>query len=343
MSDNNLPGAEPGPVDDAPISFGDGVEKLSNLLADPETDLPEAEEEAKAGDEIEGEEPEIAIDPEDVETEETAQEADGSDAEIKGGRFAPDNAKVTLDDGTVTTIADLKRGTMFQRDYTKKTTELAEQRKTFEARQSEVDQQAQTLRELAEKITTFSQKYLPKPPEPFTGSVETDPIGYMRHMQSKADYDAALAEFNGLQAGTQVLSEADQRKATEAAQANLMAEMQALKAKDPLFTNEAKARAFFEEAVTKGAEWWGLTPEEVGNTASHKAILILRDAMLYRKAVAKAKDAQKQVQAKPILPKVERRASSGTRISADKQAQTERLRRSGSLDDAVAILKNLPL
>lgn len=343
MSDNNLPAEAAGPVDDAPIAFSDGVEKLSNLLVDPETDLPEADEEASAGSEAtEGDEPEIAIDPEDVDEPEGAEQPDGPQ-NYEAGRFAADNAKVKLDDGSVISVAELKRNNLFQRDYTKKTTEHANAVKEFETRKSQVDQQAQSLRELAEKITAFGERYLPKPPDAFSGSIDTDPLGYMRYMQQKEAYDEAVAQFNGLKVGNQALSEADRRKASDAAQAALQAEMQTLRTKDPLFTDQSKARAFFEEAVSKGGEWWGLTPDEVGGLTSHKAILILRDAIRYRKAVAKAGETQKQVQAKPILPRAERRGNPGTRISADKQAQTERLRQSGSLEDAAAILKNLSL
>ena len=127
MAEDNLSGS-PEPVATTPPTEDELVEDISNLLEPPETDQPEEPEEATA--------PTEEDDPlglaEDVEAD-TAETGDESEEpEIKGGRFAPDSAKVTLDDGSVTTIAELKRGSLFQRDYTQKTQALAEERKSFE-------------------------------------------------------------------------------------------------------------------------------------------------------------------------------------------------------------------
>ena len=345
MSIDNLPGESAGPVDDAPKSEAELVSDIADLLDDdPVTDpAPKSEDQAKAAADDEGDEPEIDV-TEDVEDEAEAEDPDGSqDAEIKGGRFAPDSAKVTLDDGTVITVADLKRNNLFQRDYTKKTTELAAEREQITYRKSELDQLAQSLTQLAERLTVFSPKYLPQPPEPFAGTPDTDPIGYMRYMQQRERYEEAVAEFNGIQHGTSQLTEAQWRQQEDQAQQTWATEAATLVERDKFFADPKKVKTFFEDAVSIGAEAWGLSAEDIGALRTHKAFLVLRDAVRYRKALAKAPEVNKQVQAKPVVAIGGRRADPNTKVSAQKQARSERLRREGSFQAGVASLMDLDL
>lgn len=341
MSDDNLPG-EPGPVDDAK-TFDQSVEDISNLLPDdPATDLIAGDaDQATADAEDDGDEPEIDMS-EDVEDEEGAEDADGSEEpEIKGGRFAPDTAKVTLEDGTVITVADLKRNNLFQRDYTKKTTELAAEREQVTRKASEVDQQAQSLAQLAERLQVFSHTYLPTPPEPFQGTPDTDPIGYMKHMQATEKYNLAYSQYMAIDQERQRLLEAQQQEQAAKAAEAIDAEFATLRSKDAFFSDATKVKGFLDEVTTKGAEWWGLTPERIGRMQTAEEFLILRDALRYRRAVAKAPEVTKQVQAKPAMARVGKRADPGARVSSQKQARSEQLRTSGTLEAGVARLMDL--
>ena len=68
----------------------------------------------------------------------------------------PDDRKVTLADGVDTTFGDLRKGTMFERDYRQKTSTLARQREEFQSQQTEFEAQKTSaeaqLKELAEKL-----------------------------------------------------------------------------------------------------------------------------------------------------------------------------------------------
>ena len=342
MSVDNLPGTEPGPVDDAK-TFDQSVEDISDLLGDdPETDpVADEKDQAKAAPDDDGEVPDLDL-TEDVEDSEGDENEDGSDEpEIKGGRFAPDTAKVTLEDGTVITVAELKRNNLFQRDYTKKTTELSAEREQITARKSEVDQQAQSLAQLAERLQHFSQTYLPKPPEPFHGTPDTDPIGYMRYMKQSEDYNLAYGQFMAIEQERSRLTQAQQQEQAAKAQEAINAEFATLRSKDKFFADTGKVRSFLDEATTKGAEWWGLTPERLGRMQTAEEFLILRDAMRYRKALAKAPEAHKQVQAKPAMAKGGKRADPNARVSNAQRARSERLRSTGSIDDFASAVMDL--
>lgn len=344
MSIDNLPGAEPGPVDDAPKSEAELVADIADLLDDdPETDPVEGkEDQATAGKTDNGDEPDIEIDPEDVENEADAEGSDGSqEAEIKGGRFAPDSAKVTLDDGSVITVADLKRNNLFQRDYTKKTTELAAEREQITTRKSEVDQHAQSLAQFAERLTVFSQKYLPQPPEPFTGTPDTDPLGYMRYMQQREQFEQAVSDFHGIESGKTQLTDAQQRELADQAHQSSSVEVAKLIERDRYFANPQNVKTFFDDAVALGGEAWGLTAEDIGALGSHKGFLVLRDALRYRKAIAKAAGVKQQVQAKPAVAIGGRRADPKARVTAERNARSERLRTTGSFEAGVAAIEDL--
>lgn len=340
MPIDNLPGVEPGPVDTSTPTEAQLVSDIADLLDDdPETDPAESEDQAKAGTADDGDEPNIEIDPEDVDDAEEADSDDGPQDEVKGGQFAPNTAKVTLKTGRVISVEELKtyaetREAELQRGFTQKTQELG-------AQKSAVDQQAQSLTQLAERLTAFSQKYLPQPPEPFAGTPDTDPLGYMRYMQQREQYEQAVNEFNGIQQGTSQLTEEQQRQQDEQASQAWASEAAALVERDKFFADPKKVQAFFDDAVNIGGEAWGLTREDIAGLRSGKAFQVLRDAVRYRKALAKAPQVEKQVQAKPVVAIGGRRANPNTRVTAERNARSERLRTTGSFEAGVAAIEDL--
>ena len=340
--DTNNPSGAPETVanSDAPLSFDAAVENLNAVLDDPEDSPPEpvADEQDNASADEEGwEDPDLTL-AEDVEADDDAETDGPEDAEIKGGRFAPDTAKVTLEDGTVITVADLKRNNLFQRDYTKKTQELSEARKAFEQQQSSVSEQAQALNALAEQINAIGQRYLPQPPAP---PKPNDPVAYINYLRDKEKYDAAVAEWQGFEQQRQYLTQIEGQKQEQHRQEAVQQEMRALVERDPFFAEPQRVRAFFEEAVDLGSKYWGLNREQVMGLNSGAALQVLREAMLYRKAVERSKDTQQKVQSKPQMGKGGRRADPTARSNSERRARSEQLRKTGSIESAVAVLSNL--
>jgi hypothetical protein len=83
-------------------------------------------------------------------------------------------------DGTTgyTTVADLKAGSLRNADYTRKTQEVAEQRKQFETQSSVVKQREQQLEQNSQYIARLIQAIVPAAPDPAT--MQTDPMGYLQ-------------------------------------------------------------------------------------------------------------------------------------------------------------------
>lgn len=346
MADNNLSASAEPDVTTPAQSYDEQVEDLSNLLEDPATDLPEDDQDEAAApvEPVEEEEDPLFADDdaEDVGTED-ADETDGSDEpEIKGGRFAPDSAKVTLDDGTVITVADLKRNNLFQRDYTKKTTELKAQETEVQTLRSEVDQYAQSLNQSREYLAWYAETHLPKDPGRFAGDPVRDPVAYMQWQQQR---DTWLEHQQAYQTFQQQKADDDQRKTGETqkqAQARLQREQEALFRVLPVLKDPKKGPQAWNTLVSGAVEHYGFSEKEVNSLQDHRFALVFRDALKAKRIEAGAKSVPAAVaQRPPVRPG--RRAAPDARESQGRKERSERLRNSGSLEAGIAALQDFDL
>lgn len=326
--------------DTSALGFEQGVEALADILGDPETDLKEDKAETQASDEAEpeGEEPEGEADDEELVIEEDPEPSEESGpAEIKGGQFAPDTAKVTLEDGSVISIADLKRNNLFQRDYSRKTEELKQEREQLQTLQA----QAHEVAQYRDFVLSMYQQAMPQPPD--KSRMETDIIGYW---QDKEAYDEQVRNLNQLQSLKQY--EEQQKAQNEAKQfqqtvlhhkGQLLEKMPHLK--DPARMTQFKAEA--EEALSG----YGYSPEEASDLLSsvvdHRLLLAVRDIIRLKKALKKAPEVKQQVQQKPKLISGGKRMDPKARTSREAQVRSEHLRKTGSFDAGVASLMDLDL
>ncbi len=339
MSDDNLPAPAAGPVDDAP-TYDELVGDISNLIDPDEPDL-EAGEEVNEADTDEVADEVTEPDAEDVEQDDAEDEDGSEEPEIKGGRFAPDTAKVTLDDGTVTTVAELKRNNLFQRDYTRKTTELKAEREAFTTERQTVDQQAQSLKQTLAYANWFAEHYLPKEPAP--PNDPNDPIAELTYNRELRAYQQQQGLRQYFDAELQKMDEAKTGETRAQLQERLKAEAHALVSKDKSFADRAKYQAFMQEAAKVGGEAYGLTTDDLAGLTDHRQLLILKDALAYRRLRAKAPDVAQQVKGKPPVATGGKRLVPGAKQSSEKQARSERLRRDGSFDNGVAALMDFDL
>jgi hypothetical protein len=335
MPESNLPS---GTAEGGALSFDDGVSAIENLDLGSET--PNPENQVEATNEAETDDPETDTpDDADAELDVDAEDPDDSpDEDLRGGRFAPDTAKVTLTDGTVTTVAELKRNNLFQADYTRKTTELKAEKTAFESQRSEVGKVAQAVAQQRDFLLQAAQVFLPKPPE--RELMQSDPFGYM---QAKADYDEKMQVVNQLLYQRQAeggrlteeqKAEENERKATEA---NRL--MEAI----PEFRDRKVYDQFWNDATVTMAEHYGFTPEELAETTDHRMYLAMRDLVKYRKALKQAPKVAQDIKGKPKLMQGSRRMDPKAKTSREAQTRSENLRKTGSLDAGIAALMDLDL
>lgn len=325
MPDSDLP---QGTAEDSTLSFNDGVDAISNLIEDLETDpqdTVEASYEAEAGDTP------------DEATQEDAEDPDGSEP-LKGGRFAPDSAKVTLDDGTVVTVSELKRNNLFQRDYTRKTTELKTERDAFAQQRSELDKHAQSLAQQRDFILSAAQKFIPQPPS--RELLNSDPLAFM---QAKADYEERMQVFNQLAYQQQTERGRQTEQQVEATSQLRQEESRRLLEAIPEFKDRNVYQSFWNDAVDTMASKYGFTKTEIEETLDHRFYVAMRDLVKYHKALKQAPKVKQEVEKKPQMLSGSRRMDPKAKTSREAQQRAENLRKSGSFDAGVAALMDLNL
>jgi hypothetical protein len=338
MSDTN---PAPAAGNDEPLSFDDGVNALTDVLADPETDLQEEDQGQK--DEAEEADPEAEEATEEAteeaSDEEAAEENDGPGYEQ--GKFAADTANVRLKDGTVISVQDLKRGYLAQASFTRGTQELAEERKALATQKTEVEQHARTLQEQRDLILQVAQKFIPQPPDPSMmddKSPNFDPVGYWR---LKDDYERKVGELTQLQQASQ----ATQARATEE-QKRQQKELREREAKllldaMPELKKPEVYGKFWAEAVDTMGEY-GFSAEELDGAIDHRLYRVYRDLAAYRRARKSLPTVKQAVQSKPVLTG-KKRMDPKAKSSRETQARSEQLRKTGSFDAGVSALMDLDL
>jgi hypothetical protein len=342
MSDNDLL-APAGPVDDSPLSLTQGDEAIANLIGgDLGTDLAAGQPEQKPdtpvdsgpdGDDDDG----IVIGDDDIDGE-------GGDApqepEFKGGRFASDDAKVTLEDGSVISIAELKRNNLFQRDYSKKTEELAAQRKGVEDKDRQLAELSTAIENQRRFIDAWAKKNVPRPPDPQL--LQTDPYKYM---QDQAEYQQRVTEYNQFY---QSVEQEHRTKATMSAEESgrrLEAEMTKLAEAIPLLKSPEKARQWAADTASMAEAVYGITGQELSQVVDHRFLRVLNDAAKWQRAVAKkgqgqAPAVQQQQRPAPRIPP-QQRMSQQAPAQRDGSNALDRLRQTGSNRDAEQVIAKL--
>jgi hypothetical protein len=336
----SAPAAEPEVT--TPQTYDDQVEELSELLGDPETDPAEAEEPeaAPTDDDPDGLNEIGAEDVEVADASDTTEDEDGPDAEVKGGRFAPDSAKVKLDNGETISIADLKvrvekRVRDFQRGFTEKSQGLA-------AKEAEVDQYVQSLNQARDYIAWYAEQHIPKDPGPWTGD-QDDFVGYQNWQKARDTYGQHLQAY---QLAQQLKQTEDQRKAGETkqqAEARWKEEAEALKKTYPILTDPAKGPLFLQATARDATKYFNLTADELSQTIQDRRFFgILRDAISFRRLKEKAPQVKDEIVKRPAMTNGRRAGPNATEVKS-KQVRTERLRKTGSFEDGVAALQDFDL
>lgn len=314
-------------------SYDDHIDDLASLLDGPDEGTPT--EKAKEDAVDEGDEPELTADDLD---DENPDDEDADQPDYDKGRFAADAAKVKLDDGSSVTVAELKRGHLREADYTRKTMELADQRKAVEEQHARVSQVEQTIAEQRDFLLSFYQNIIP--PEPTMADFPNDPVGYM---YATDEWKAKMRDLNALSDHVmtqkrQSMAETEQQRAKR-----LQDEQTKLVQIMPELKDPAKFEALKQDILTLGVENYRLTRQELESIDDARYIPILKDAIAYRKLIAKRAETQKQVQGKPGFVPSGRRLDPKALKTREVQQRATQLRKTGSLEAGVAALMDLDL
>jgi len=297
-------------------------------MLDP-VEPPKKEGADAAAEPVEGQEPEAGNNA--AEEGDDAQLSEEEGAEIV--TVLVDGKPVEL---TKAQIAEAHKSGLRQADYTKKTTELAEQRKAAEAEtakaRDERNQYAQNLQRnqaLLEATLQEQQKI------DWQALLDSDPVEYLKQQHLAQSRQAALQQTHQELQKVHELAKAEQETSFKK---HLESQREQLLAKVPEWKDEAKMKAGTAEikAYLKAA---GYTDAEISTVHDHRAVLNVRKAMLYDQMIAKASAAAKKVQQ---LPQRVERAAGGESGSIDKRTTAfQKFNKSGSVEDAGALFSSI--
>lgn len=291
----------------------------------------------------EGEQSEVEAQQDEVETpesesepevEETPDEGE-SDDEVEGDDAPTEPQALTLEiDGEQVTVTpeEVKASYMRQKDYTRKTQELSEQRKAFEAEANAVLQERQQYQQLLGALAEQIQQT--NGPEPDWDTLRnTDPIEYSvqwTEWQRKAQKQQLIA------AEQQRLAQLQQVEQQKIMAQTLERERQALLAVVPEWKDAEKAKSEKQMVIEQGKKL-GFSDEELAQAFDHRAIVALRKAALYDQMIAKRQDA------KPVTS-TQKTVAPGTKATVDNsmaRRAKQRFESTGSIKDAAALLSFL--
>ena len=287
---------------------GVSVEDVADLLGDG---LDERQDENEATDPTD--EPQIE------ETDEVQPEVADTDDGLVEAEFEGKSYKVPQ---------ELKDALLRQADYTRKTQEVAEQRKAVEERQAALEQQQTLLAtqfEKAVQLRSMQEKLAQYEALDWNAISEQDPSQAMKlnvaYQKLQREAQEAAFALNQAQSQQQQLTQAQRQQKLQEAQ-------------QELFRHIPNFNAEVAEKIRKTAHEYGVSDQEINSIVDPRQIRILHDAMQWRAMQAKKPETLKKVTEAPKVVKPQATPPK----PRQNQAALDRLKQSGRIEDFAKFL-----
>ena len=294
---------------------------------------------------LEPEQPEEETEQEEVESEESAPQDNGEEAEeseevespeedeVEPEEEAeePDLVEIEVDGESYKVPEVLKDKFMLQADYTRKTQEVAEQRKQVEQAQAQLQTQAQLQQQNLEdyaKLIAADKQLQAYQQVDWNALYDSDPAEFVRLKEAYRELKDSRTEL------TQTLTAKQQQQMIEqqAHLSKIIEEGKQVLAKEIPNWNPTLAKELSDYGVSR----LGFKAEEVQSVVDPRVVKMLHKAYLYDKLQSGKTVTQKKVQ---NLPKVSKPGSPSNKTINKTQEESLRknLKRTGSTDDAAAL------
>lgn len=301
----------------------ESVEETLEDSVESEESVPETTDEIT--DEQESTDEAESYEEEATDVEEIESEADQVEPETYTVKVDGEEISVTLD--------DLKRGYSGQQYVQKGMKEAAELRKQTEATQQALLKEQQQVAALYQQLQKGEMAQAPVPPS--KELFQNDPIGYV---EAKMEYDEAKSAYDSKMQNARKVMAQQQIKSSEQQKQFVAQEFEMLSKAIPDIADETKSDAI-KGGMVKTAERFGYTAEEVSQVVDHRALLMLHELSRLNGIVDGAKKAEKKVKAaKPVLKAGAKKVEDS--VAKARQRRKARLKKSGSIDDALGLIVN---
>ena len=324
------------------LTVSDAASAIEGMLSTPEdsTEQPEVvEEQTEEVEEVEETEVEEETEPEVETTEEEVEEETEEESEVEEEEVIEEEQTFTIKaagEEKEVTLDELKKSYQLGSDYTKKTQEVAEQRKVIEQEAKAIiearqvrDDYAQKLQAVEQFLTGTNDK-----PEDLAAMKENDPIGYAVKV---AEMTEKKEQLQAVQAEQKRI--ADQQQSDRAAQMQEFVQKEAQKLAEslPEFSDKAKGEQLRSEIRNYGKKV-GFTDEELSQVYDSRHVLVLHKAAQYDKLMAGKAGVKKKVAKAPKM--VKSGAKVKQTVTDTQKKQMTRLQQTGDARDAAAIFEN---
>jgi hypothetical protein len=238
--------------------------------------------------------------------------------------------KVNGEDVNVT-LEELQQGYSRTSDYSRKTQQLAEQRKQFEQQATQIQAERTQLAENLKAVEQFLSNPVPQPDQ---NLINSDPSEYLRQKDAYEKHQDTVKAVKDEQVR---LQQQQQQDLMQNYQKNLESAKFELLERIPSWKN-ADVATKEKSAVVTYAKRVGFSDLEMQTASDPRAIEVLRKAYLYDKLVAKNQVAKKKVTKAPKMIKGAVPTSNNESKQRKSKQLFDRLKKSGKREDAVNYL-----
>ena len=316
-------------------SVTEAQEALLSLL-EPEEETPETEEaQPTEEEESQPEEEDESFEEESEEESEDTDEREPEEEDMYAVTVNGEEQTVTLD--------ELVKGYSRQSDYTRKTQELSEQRKGMEQYHNQWNAEIQQIQTERQQYVNALQNVV----ETSMGTMDQfanvdwealkndNPLEYITKRDEFRDTQERVrqAQFQQQQAhqAHQQESQRNHRRALNEEHGKLVEAL-------PEWSEESSRKKLGSE-IKEYAITQGYTAEEIASLVDHRSLLVLHKAMKFDKA-SSPEVVKKRVKNKPNVIRTGSPRSKSSENKSKRTAQMKRLRGTGHLDDASALLED---
>ena len=297
--------------------LGEEAEAESPTL-EAEAETEEAEEVEYVEDDEEGE-----YDTDEVEEEEEVEQPDIYTVKVDGEEY-----EVTQD--------ELLNGYQRQQAYTKRSQELAEQRKAFEAEAQQVAQMRDAYAQQLEQLSEYNQQIL--------GDAEPDWDALAKEYSAeelflyKTKLDQQKEQARQVESERQVIAQQQAQEQQVKMQEHLAVQREQMLDRIPQWRDENVRTSEREQVIKYAQQSVGFSPQEIANASDARAIELLYKAWQWDNLQSKKPAAKKKASKAPKMAKAGQPKTKAQVASRQKQKSLKRLNNERSIDAAVNYL-----
>ena len=300
-----------------------------------ESEVDEVETEAEETEVEDSDDSEYA---EDADEDEDEDEYEGDEGEIDSEEL-DDQAETKLYpvkiDGEIVnvTLSDLTKGYGGDQFNQKNMRHNAEQRKLMEEAFNNLNQQRAQLDQHAQNLN--QNGLVAKPVAPSRELFTNDPLGYL---DADLEYRDNVKKYQDEQIQLQHNRQELQKAQAEVNQANLQNQQEELKRLIPDFADAKKATKLKNSLIEHGKKR-NFTEAELSSVVDARTMHVLHESMLWRQSLEGKSDVKAKLKkARPLMKAgVKKTGESANKVE---QKLMSKLKKSGSINDAAALLFN---